>query len=164
VRAFGESLPFRAATLAGCRVERVLIHVSDPATLLREVVRCLRPGALLTVFEPDWNRYRVRDDSHDGSAAWIAPVAQPGIGGALWSMIEDSGCLVLDRVEELSAWRSLATLKVVIDLPAAIARAVTAGRIHEDEARRWVQRQEARELRGEFYSTIPKVLVVAEKV
>jgi hypothetical protein len=37
------------------------------------------------------------------------------------------------------------------------------GRIHEEEARRWVARQEARELRGTFSSTIPKVLVVAEK-
>jgi hypothetical protein len=71
--------------------------------------------------------------------------------------------VVLDRVEELSVWRSLATFNVVIDLPAAIARAVTAGRIQEEEARRWLERQEARELRGTFYSTIPKVLIVAKK-
>ena len=122
VRALGESLPFRDATLAGCRIERVLIHVDDPASVLREVVRCLRPGALLTVFEPDWSRYRVQDDPHGNSAAWIAPVAQSDVGGALWSLIEDTGCVVLDRVEELSVWRSFATLNVVIDLPAAIAR------------------------------------------
>jgi SAM-dependent methyltransferase len=163
VRALGESLPFRDETLAGCRVERVLIHVEDPVTVLCEAVRCLRPGALLTVCEPDWNRYRVRDDPYSDSAAWIAPVTQSGVGGALWSLIEDTGCLVLDRVEELSVWRSLATLNVVIDLPAAIARAVAARRIRDEEAQQWVERQEARERRGEFYSTIPKVLIVAQK-
>lgn len=163
VRALGESVPFRDASLGGCRIERVLIHVPDPSAVLGEVVRCLRPGALLTVFEPDWNRFRVRDDAHGGAAAWIAPVAQPGVGGALWSLIEDTGCVVLDCVEELSVWRDFATLKVVIDLPAAINHAVTAGRVHEEEARRWMERQEARDRRGEFYSTIPKVLIVARK-
>ena len=102
VRALGESLPFRDASLAGCRIERVLIHVADPAAVLRDVVRCLQPGALLTVYEPDWSRYRVRDDPHDDSAAWIAPVNHPAVGSEMWSLIETSGCLVLDRVEELS--------------------------------------------------------------
>lgn len=56
VRAEGEQLPFRARSLEGCRIERVLIHVEDPVTLLAEVADCLTPGALLTAFEPDWSR------------------------------------------------------------------------------------------------------------
>ena len=56
----GEALPFRNASLAGCRIERVLQHVVSPTAVLDEVVRCLRPGALLTVYEPDWSSFRVR--------------------------------------------------------------------------------------------------------
>jgi hypothetical protein len=82
----------------------------------------------------------------------------------LWSLIEEAGCEVLDRVEELSVWRSLAVLDRVIGLEASIARAVGAGRISEEESDRWVAAQRQRDARGEFRSTIPKVLVVARKV
>jgi SAM-dependent methyltransferase len=163
VRSIGEALPFGDGTLAGCRIERVLIHVEEPIAVLQEVVRCLRSGALLTVFEPDWSRYRVHDETGDESAAWIAPVRHPGMGGELWSLLEDAGLLVLDRVEELSVWRRFATLNAVIDLPAAIHRAVSAGRIDQTAASEWMERQNARDERGEFYSMMSKVMVIAEK-
>ncbi len=163
IRATGESLPFGDASLAGCRIERVLIHVHDPAAVLWEVVRCLRSGALLTVCEPDWSGYRVQDETGDASAAWIAPVAHPSMGRDLWGLLEGAGLRVLDRVEELSVWRRLDTLNAVIDVPAAIQRVVSAGRIHQTAAGEWMVRQRERDERGAFYSTIPKVMVIAEK-
>jgi ubiquinone/menaquinone biosynthesis C-methylase UbiE len=43
LRANGEALPFLDESIAGARIERVLQHVVDPAAVLDEVVRCLRP-------------------------------------------------------------------------------------------------------------------------
>jgi SAM-dependent methyltransferase len=163
VRSVGEALPMAAGSLAGCRVERVLIHVPEPDAVLREVVRCLRPGGLLTVLEPDWSHFRVRESGGDVPAAWIAPVRHSSIGADLWALVEATGLVVLDRVEELSVWRSLSTLERVIDLPAAIGRSVDAGRIHRIEADLWIERQQERDRRGDFRSTIPKVMVVAQK-
>ena len=80
IQAAGEQIPFRARSLAGCRIERVLIHVEDPVALLSEVAGCLTRGALLTVFEPDWSRYLVRDDGEMAPAAWLAPVSARGCG------------------------------------------------------------------------------------
>ena len=163
VQSAGEALPFLDNTLAGCRIERVLMHVVDPLAVLVEVVRCLRPGALITVYEPNWDSFLVRSDHGNEAVDWIAPSRHPGIGGKLWGLIEEAGCDVLDRVEELSVWRSLAVLDRVVGLEASVVRAVDARRVSRVEADRWVAEQRGRESRAEFRSTISKVLIVARK-
>lgn len=163
VRAVGESLPFADRALAGCRIERVLIHVADPSALLAEVARCLRPGALLTVFEPDWGSFRVRSERGDQVTSWIANVRQPEVGAALWRLVEDAGLEVLDRVEELSVWRDLDVLDRVIGVEASVQRAVAAHRIGGDEARAWLDEQKRRDSRGLFYATMPKIMVVGRQ-
>ena len=160
-RAAGESLPFQDASFDGCRIERVLMHVANPSVVLAEVVRCLRPGGLITVFEPDWSQFRVRGDTGDVKTGWLAGSRHPGIGGDLWRLVEEAGCEVLDRVEELSIWRSLETLDAVIGLENSVRRAVEAGRIDSNEADQWLERQTARQARGEFLALASKILVVA---
>jgi ubiquinone/menaquinone biosynthesis C-methylase UbiE len=56
----GEQLPFRAESFSGCRIERVLMHVAEPAVVVAETLRCLEPGGLVTVFEPDWQSLVVK--------------------------------------------------------------------------------------------------------
>jgi SAM-dependent methyltransferase len=163
VRATGEALPFADASLAGCRIERVLQHVPDPAAVLAEVARCLRPGALLTVLEPDWSTFRVRCDRGDVPAGWISGVRHPNVGGALWGLAEGTGFDVLDRVEELSVWRSLEVLDRVVNVAESVDRAVDAGRIGRAEAEAWRHEQRERERRRDYRSTIAKVMVVAAR-
>jgi SAM-dependent methyltransferase len=105
VQATGEALPFHDGSVAGCRIERVLMHVVDPLSVLIETVRCLRAGALLSVFEPNFDSLTVRNDHGDDPVRWLARVRHPGIGGNLWDLVANAGCVVLDRVEELSVWR-----------------------------------------------------------
>ena len=68
----------------------------------------------------------------------------------------------LDRVEELSVWRNLDTLRTVIDLDETIVRAVADGRIDEGTAGAWHARQVANDTHGAFLSLMPKVQIVAE--
>jgi SAM-dependent methyltransferase len=163
LRANGEALPFRDESIAGARIERVLQHVVDPARVLNEVVRCLRPGALLTVFEPNWARFVVRSESGDQRCGWVSAVRHPEIGGSLWDLLEIAGCTVLDRVEELSVWRRLAVLDEVIGLERSIAHGVENGRVSRQEAERWLQEQRARDSFGNFYAMMPKVMLVATR-
>ncbi len=163
VQAEGEQLPFRAGSVDGCRIERVLIHVEDPVEVLAEVARCLKPGALLTVFEPDWSSYLVRDGDEMAATEWLEPVRHADAGNRLWGWVEAAGFVVLDRVEELSVWRSLDTLRSVIDLDAAITRAVANGRVDEHVATAWQARQVANDADGRFFSLMPKVQIVAER-
>jgi hypothetical protein len=87
----------------------------------------------------------------------------PAVGGDLWNLLEGAGCDVLDRVEELSVWRSLNVLDVVLGLAASVERAVNEGRTSRSKAAQWIETQRAREVKGAFFATIPKILVVARK-
>ena len=48
------ALPFDDDTFDAARVERTLQHVEDPAGVLREMKRVVRPGGILVASEPDW--------------------------------------------------------------------------------------------------------------
>jgi len=162
VQAVGERLPFPDGAFGGCRVERVLMHVVEPAVVVAEAVRCLGAGAPLVVFEPDWSGLVVRGPRGDESAGWIAGARHPGVGGQLWRLIEDAGCEVTDRVEELSVWRSLEVLdRITGGIDGAVRAAAAAGRVCRGEAEAWLVEQHAREGRGAFLALMPKVMVVA---
>lgn len=162
VRAVGERLPFRDGVFGGCRMERVLMHVKDPAVVIEEAVRCLAPGSTFTMFEPDWWSFRVRGEAGDEHVGWITSARHPGVGGQLWRLAEEAGCEVLDRVEELSVWRSLAVLdRIVGGIDQAVTAASIAGRVGEQTAGAWLQAQRDRDGRGEFLGFMPKVMLVA---
>jgi SAM-dependent methyltransferase len=163
VRAVGEALPFTAGAFGGCRLERVLMHVDDPAAVLTESVRCVAPGGLVTVFEPDWSRFEVVSDVLPDTAGWISGARHAGVGGQLWRLLEQTGCDVLDRVEELSVWRSLATLEDVAAFPDSVDRAVGRGLLSHRQAQQWIAEQRARDAAGLFLARIPKILIVAQK-
>ena len=150
-----------AASVGGARIERVLQHVAEPAALLKEVVRCLRSGALLTVFESNWAGFTVRSKKSDEPSGWLSSVHHPEIGGALWELVEAAGCTVLDRVEELSVWRTLEVLDGTIGLERSIAHAREHGRVSQEDATRWLREQRGRDTRGEFYAKMPNVTLVA---
>jgi hypothetical protein len=144
-------------------LERVLMHVDVPSVVLAEALRCIETGGLVVVFEPDWARFTVRSRVLPERATWMTSVKHPDVGAGLWELLENLGCDVLDRVEELSVWRSLATLERVAGFPTAVDRAVAAGRVDRDDADRWVNEQREREAAGQFYALMPKIQVVAKK-
>ena len=61
-------------------------------------------------------------------------------------------------------WRSLSVLDDITGgIARALDRASIAGRIRRTDADDWLREQQARDERGEFYATMPKVLVVARR-
>ena len=117
----------------------------------------------MSVYEPNWVGLRVRSEVLSERAVWLRSVKHPDLGARLWDLLDDLGCDVLDRVEELSVWRSLPTLELVAGLPASLDRAVEAGRVDRGDADRWVIEQRQRDAAGEFYALMPKIQVIATK-
>ena len=87
----------------------------------------------------------------------------PGVSGALWDLFETAGVTVLDHVEERSVWRSLETLDRTIGLEVSVEHAVHAGRIGHTDGPLGRRAARAAVPHGEFYATMPKVLVVGQK-
>src|SRR5947209_7552047 len=53
VRGDAVALDFADASFDRCRCDRVLIHVTDPGTAVREMARVTRPGGLVVVSDID---------------------------------------------------------------------------------------------------------------
>lgn len=56
-------LDLESGTFDACRIERTLIHISEPAAAVKEIVRVLRSGGKLIAYEPDLEAY-VLDSSY----------------------------------------------------------------------------------------------------
>jgi SAM-dependent methyltransferase len=59
-----EALPFAAASFDGAVLKDVLEHVAEPAAVVREVRRVLRPGARVFASSPDAQRWVWDDYTH----------------------------------------------------------------------------------------------------
>ncbi|MHB1923085.1 MAG: methyltransferase domain-containing protein, partial [Acidimicrobiales bacterium] len=136
MRGSGEALPYRDEVFSGERIERVLQHVAEPAVVVSEAAPVLRPDGLLTIFEPDWSRMRWRTDDGESDGSWLTGVPNPSTGGQLWEMVEEAGCQVLDRIEDLSVWRSLAVIDRVLG-PGALERESSSWRRNLEAERRF---------------------------
>jgi len=161
VRAAGEHLPFRGDAFSGCRIERVLMHVRTPETVLGEVLRCVERDGLVTIFEPDWTSLYIEGASEPW-AGWLSNVEHPAIGRELGTLLDDIGFAVVDRVEERSWW-SFEHFERITNLERSVDRAVAAGKINETDARRWIAEQRERAAEGLFRAELSKVLWVAKK-
>jgi SAM-dependent methyltransferase len=162
VRADGARLPFRSASVDGCRMERVLQHVAEPSLVLAEAARVVRRGGILAVFEPDWTTIRVDPPlAGDGLASAIADVRHPDVGGRLAELATAVGFDVDDEVVEQSQAGRLAALPWTIE--ARLASAVGHGRMDQTTAERWVAELHERELAGTLRVHWAKVLVVATR-
>jgi SAM-dependent methyltransferase len=158
VQARGEELPFASHVFAGSRIERVLMHVVEPAAVVAEVVRCVQPRGLLTVFEPDWSSLVV-----SGSAVptnWVSNARHPSIGSLIGDLLSAAGCSVVDRVEERSWW-SFRDFVRITRLEQSLERAVVAGVVPRATVQQWLTEQRRLADAGEFRAEIAKLLWVA---
>lgn len=96
--ASAEALPFADDSFDFAYTINVLHHITDPATFyaaLREIVRVLKPGAPLIVFEMNTQNplfrlylsylYPFIRDFDDGTETWLLPGRWPDVSGATWS-------------------------------------------------------------------------------
>ena len=83
------------AAFDGCRIDRVLQHIADPAAAIGEMVRVLRPGGVLVAFDNDWETLTV--DSADRALtrsvlnAWCDRFPSGWIGRRLVPLFLQSG-------------------------------------------------------------------------
>jgi SAM-dependent methyltransferase len=155
VRGTGERLPFRDGALDGCRMERVLMHVDDPATVLAEVARVVRAWGFVAVFEPDWSTFAIEGDDI-GVTRGVDGAKSGDVGGRLEHLVTAAGFDVNDVVTEDSRASTLGRLPR--DVERDVRRLLPA-----DEAEAWLATQRAREAAGTFRARWIKTLVVATR-
>jgi SAM-dependent methyltransferase len=158
VRARGQQLPFADGAFAGCRIERVLMHVDRPAAVVMEVVRCVQASGLLTIFEPDWSSLRVCGSPVP--TEWVSVARHPSIGSSIGDLLRAAGCSVLDRVEERSWW-TFSNFERITNLRRSLDRAVASGHASPSETQQWLAEQHRRAAAGNFHAEIAKIMWIA---
>jgi hypothetical protein len=133
---------------AGCWIERVLLQVDDPAVVVGSAVRCIRPGGVFAVFEPDWSSLTTTTDPM--SDGWSPPARHPSVGATAGELLVGAGCTIHNRVEERSWWMLEATVR-----HAGLDRSTDAA------IRRWVVDRSEQTDVDEFRAEMVKVLWVA---
>jgi hypothetical protein len=126
--------------------------------VLAEVVRCVRPGGLLTIFEPDWSSLAVNREPVP--VGWLTAARHPAIGATVGGLLTDAGCFVRDRVEERSRW-TYAEFERNTGLQAALERAITARILPRSTAEGWLADQQRRAAEDDFTAEITKILWIA---
>jgi SAM-dependent methyltransferase len=162
VRGAGEALPFRGESFDGCRIERVLMHVADPASVITDVARVLRPGGVVAIFEPDWSSVWFESTTPDAALVMghLSPCRWPDVGARLAGLVTDAGFTIIDEVTEAS-WGSRLAL-IPLDVEGRVQRRVADGSIPADVARAWLGEQRERDRSGHLRARWVKQLVVAQ--
>ena len=105
----GAALPFPDDAFDSVRAERLLMHVPDPAVVLSEIHRVLRPGGKLVLIEPDWGALEIRHADqvacHALRASFSTAIKNPAIGAKLSALCHAAGLAI--AMKKSHVWRSL---------------------------------------------------------
>jgi SAM-dependent methyltransferase len=156
VQADGTALPIADATLDGCRIERVLVHLGDPASALAEVNRVLRPGGHVALFEPSPATLTVEGPTVPAAAALTRGMRyqQPMAGQQLGRWLRDTGFDTVSTHQETRSFNNIEDLTVSLDVDATWQHAIDAGLITPAEVRKWYDEMTRRSADGAFVASM----------
>jgi ubiquinone/menaquinone biosynthesis C-methylase UbiE len=162
-----DSLHFPNDTFTGCRTDRVLVHLDDPFRTVSEIVRVLRPGGRLVVFDFDWEtlivdapdraltRRLLNSFCDQGTSRWI--------GRQLRGLFSSLALTEIDVTAETLMFVDYAQANRVLMFGATAKKAVAEGLVTAGEAERWLQDLERSQAEGRFFAALTGFCVSGRK-
>jgi ubiquinone/menaquinone biosynthesis C-methylase UbiE len=156
-------LPFETHSIDRARTDRVLMHVTDPAAVLTEIRRVLRPGGMLTLAEPDWDALAIDHPDLAISRAFTRYIAERvnrnhAIGRQLPRLATQTGYTLRTVRNAAAVFTDFETAETILGLRRNTQRAVTAGYLTVDDAHAWLEHLTT----GTFFATSTFVTVLAQ--
>lgn len=159
----GHALPFDDATFDRARMDRALQHVADPATVLSELLRVLKPGGLLGIGEPDWDSLVVDGDVEMNRAfnrfVCSTMVRNATIGRRLARLARTAGFEVEIVHTAAPVFHDFALADKIFAFSRNTERAIRAGAIERADGERWLAELQ----QGDFLAAPLMFLMSARK-
>jgi ubiquinone/menaquinone biosynthesis C-methylase UbiE len=156
-------LPFDDASFDACRIDRVLQHIADPAPVVREMVRVLRPDGVLVAFDNDWETLTVNSADRALTRVvlndWCDRFPSGWIGRQLVGLFLQAGLRDVVASPKTLVLRELDVADRIYCFTATVARLADAGVVRRDDARRWSDELRAADADGRFFSSYTGFLV-----
>ena len=157
------ALPFAAASFDGCRAERTLTYLADPAPAVAEMVRVVRPGGRVVAFEPDLEALMV-DAPDAGLTRTILAYFCEGFpnsrsGRQLPALFVAAGLRDVAVAPVTLVVADFEQADQFFKLRATVERAGAEGRVAVADGERWVGELEARGRAGQFFLASPAFVV-----
>lgn len=164
LRADAHALPLADASIDRARCDRVLQHVLDPALAIRELWRAARPGAVVTLTEPDWSTLAIDAPDLTASAAFTnytctRAVRNACLGRQLARLAGAAGFTVQSVEPVTILFRNFPEADRVLGLTRNSVAAVNAGYLPAETASQWLAALE----QGPFLAAGTTFIVVAAK-
>lgn len=160
-------LPFAPASFDALTAERVLFHLNDPASAVAEMARVARPGARVTLFEPDWATMAIAGgEPHVTSriiSLYVGRLATPRAAQNLPDMLRASGFDDV-RVEPTDHVRTERSDESGGGgLRGVIVAGIASGALTRDEVATWSAAVREAEAAGAYRFSVRFLLVTALK-
>lgn len=160
-------LKFADAGFAACWSERVLQHLSDPARAVTEMVRVVKPGGRIVLFEPDHSTLVIdaadRTTTRSIVSTLVDSIRSSWIGRALLGLLKENGLRDVMIIPTPLLSYSLSNTNELLRLDATAKAAVKRGLITSKEAAQWFADLRQREAAGRFFGCLLCFTAVGRK-
>lgn len=158
-----QRLPLQDASIDRARIDRTLQHAADPAGVLVEARRVLRPGGRLVMAEPDWDSLIIDYPDIEVSRAYTRYVTDQvvrngAIGRQLARIALNAGLTLSAVIPVTSTFRDVRTADQVLGLLRNTERAVSADYLSVAASRGWLDHLKTEP----FFASVTLYVVVAE--
>ena len=153
------ALEFPDATFDGCRADRVLQHLQDPAQAVTEMVRVTRRGGRVGLLEPDWYTFTIA-----GSEVTVAQkvieyyasvsTSQGDIGRRLVQLLLEANCTDVTVDAEVLLFRELEVADFVLHIRSTLETAMADRQIARDVGDAWWTAVRQLGAQGGFVATV----------
>jgi ubiquinone/menaquinone biosynthesis C-methylase UbiE len=161
------ALPFPDASFDACRADRVFHHLEHPCQALGELLRVVRPGGRILIFDPDFETAIV--DAPDRALTrrllnfYCDGYRDGWMGRRLPGLFGEAGLteIIIEPVPVLLT--DFAQANVVLALESTAARAAASGLVDGVEGVAWLDALRTASGNGQFFAAITAFMVMGCK-
>ena len=158
------ALPLEPSTVDRAKIDRVLMHVAEPAAVLEQLHLVTRPGARIGLVEPDWDTLVVDAEDIDTSRTFTRyttseVVRHATIGRSLARFAEQTGFAIETVRTTTPVFLDFQDADHTLGLGRNMQQAIQDGHIDPARGRRWFTSLSE----GPFFASFTLIAVICSR-